>query len=204
MESLEIINARYTATAVKKEQYPAEQLPEIAFLGRSNVGKSSLINSLCNYKGLARVSGAPGKTQTINYYRAELRAVGEEVRHPFYLVDLPGYGYAKTGIKQREMWSHFIREYVQTSPSLRLLCLLVDSRHPGLEIDIQAYEWLITSSVKVQLIATKADKLKAKERQKNMSLYKEIFSQIETPILYSSLKRQGSQLVLQRCLEHLA
>ncbi|EGS35621.1 MULTISPECIES: ribosome biogenesis GTP-binding protein YihA/YsxC [Megasphaera] len=204
MESLEIINARYTATAVKKEQYPAEQLPEIAFLGRSNVGKSSLINSLCNYKGLARVSGAPGKTQTINYYRAELRAVGEEVRHPFYLVDLPGYGYAKTGIKQREMWSHFIREYVQTSPSLRLLCLLVDSRHPGLEIDIQAYEWLITSSVKVQLIATKADKLKAKERQKNMSLYKEIFSQTETPILYSSLKRQGSQLVLQRCLEHLA
>lgn len=204
MESLEIINARYTATAVKKEQYPAEQLPEIAFLGRSNVGKSSLINSLCNYKGLARVSGAPGKTQTINYYRAELRAVGEEVRHPFYLVDLPGYGYAKTGIKQREMWSHFIREYVQTSPSLRLLCLLVDSRHPGLEIDIQAYEWLIASSVKVQLIATKADKLKAKERQKNMSLYKEIFSQIETPILYSSLKRQGSQLVLQRCLEHLA
>lgn len=204
MESLEIINARYTATAVKKEQYPAEQLPEIAFLGRSNVGKSSLINSLCNYKGLARVSGAPGKTQTINYYRAELRAVGEEMRHPFYLVDLPGYGYAKTGIKQREMWSHFIREYVQTSPSLRLLCLLVDSRHPGLEIDIQAYEWLITSSVKVQLIATKADKLKAKERQKNMSLYKEIFSQIETPILYSSLKRQGSQLVLQRCLEHLA
>lgn len=204
MESLEIINARYTATAVKKEQYPAEQLPEIAFLGRSNVGKSSLINSLCNYKGLARVSGAPGKTQTINYYRAELRAVGEEMRHPFYLVDLPGYGYAKTGIKQREMWSHFIREYVQTSPSLRLLCLLVDSRHPGLEIDIQAYEWLITSSVKVQLIATKADKLKAKERQKNMSLYKEIFSQTETPILYSSLKRQGSQLVLQRCLEHLA
>lgn len=204
MESLEIINARYTATAVKKEQYPAEQLPEIAFLGRSNVGKSSLINSLCNYKGLARVSGAPGKTQTINYYRAELRAVGEEVRYPFYLVDLPGYGYAKTGIKQREMWSHFIREYVQTSPSLRLLCLLVDSRHPGLEIDIQAYEWLITSSVKVQLIATKADKLKAKERQKNMSLYKEIFSQTETPILYSSLKRQGSQLVLQRCLEHLA
>ena len=166
MESLEIINARSTATAVKKEHYPAEQLPEIAFLGRSNVGKSSLINSLCNYKGLARVSGAPGKTQTINYYRAELRAVGEEVRHPFYLVDLPGYGYAKTGIKQREMWSHFIREYVQTSPSLRLLCLLVDSRHPGLEIDIQAYEWLITSSVKVQLIATKADKLKAKERQK--------------------------------------
>ena len=198
------IRDRYTATAVKKEQYPAEQLPEIAFLGRSNVGKSSLINSLCNYKGLARVSGAPGKTQTINYYRAELRAVGEEVRHPFYLVDLPGYGYAKTGIKQREMWSHFIREYVQTSPSLRLLCLLVDSRHPGLEIDIQAYEWLITSSVKVQLIATKADKLKAKERQKNMSLYKEIFSQTETPILYSSLKRQGSQLVLQRCLEHLA
>ena len=101
-------------------------------------------------------------------------------------------------------YSHFIREYVQTSPSLRLLCLLVDSRHPGLEIDIQAYEWLITSSVKVQLIATKADKLKAKERQKNMSLYKEIFSQTETPILYSSLKRQGSQLVLQRCLEHLA
>ena len=129
MASYDIIKAAYATTAVRRDQYPEGSVPEVAFLGRSNVGKSSLINSLCNHRGLARVSGAPGKTQTINYFSAALRRRDEaegEQRLPFYLVDLPGYGFAKTGGKNRDMWSAFIGEYVTQSPNLCVLCLLVD------------------------------------------------------------------------------
>ena len=97
MASFDIIQAEYAATAVRRDQYPTNNLPEVAFLGRSNVGKSSLINSLCRHRGLARVSGAPGKTQTINYFKAALRRRDEEEgerRLPFFRVDLPGYGFA--------------------------------------------------------------------------------------------------------------
>ena len=129
MASYDIIKAAYATTAVRRDQYPEGNVPEVAFLGRSNVGKSSLINSLCNHRGLARVSGAPGKTQTINYFSAALRRRDEEEgeqRLPFYLVDLPGYGFAKTGGRNRDMWSAFIGEYVTQSPNLCVLCLLVD------------------------------------------------------------------------------
>ena len=105
-QNLQIINPKYVASAVRPDQYPDNGLPEIAFLGRSNVGKSSLINSLCNQRNLARVSGEPGKTQTINYFQSVLRSRMEdgEERKPFFLVDLPGYGFARTGGKKRQMW----------------------------------------------------------------------------------------------------
>ena len=184
MASYDIIKAAYATTAVRRDQYPEGNVPEVAFLGRSNVGKSSLINSLCNHRGLARVSGAPGKTQTINYFSAALRRRDEEEgeqRLPFYLVDLPGYGFAKTGGRNRDMWSAFIGEYVTQSPNLCVLCLLVDLRHPGLAID----------GVPLQIVGTKADKLKANEKNRNLAQLNKLFPSDRPALAYSSLKRDG-------------
>ena len=194
MASYDIIKAAYATTAVRRDQYPEGNVPEVAFLGRSNVGKSSLINSLCNHRGLARVSGAPGKTQTINYFSAALRrrteAEGEQ-RLPFYLVDLPGYGFAKTGGRNRDMWSAFIGEYVTQSPNLCVLCLLVDLRHPGLAIDQQAYDWLAGAGVPLQIVGTKADKLKSNEKNRNLAQLNKLFPSDRPALAYSSLKRDG-------------
>lgn len=194
MASYDIIKAAYATTAVRRDQYPEGSVPEVAFLGRSNVGKSSLINSLCNHRGLARVSGAPGKTQTINYFSAALRRRDEaegEQRLPFYLVDLPGYGFAKTGGKNRDMWSAFIGEYITQSPNLCVLCLLVDLRHPGLAIDQQAYDWLSSAGVPLQIVGTKADKLKANEKNRNLAQLNKLFPSDRPALAYSSLKRDG-------------
>ena len=194
MASYDIIKAAYATTAVRRDQYPEGSVPEVAFLGRSNVGKSSLINSLCNHRGLARDSGAPGKTQTINYFSAALRRRDEaegEQRLPFYLVDLPGYGFAKTGGKNRDMWSAFIGEYVTQSPNLCVLCLLVDLRHPGLAIDQQAYDWLSSAGVPLQIVGTKADKLKANEKNRNLAQLNKLFPSDRPALAYSSLKRDG-------------
>lgn len=194
MASYDIIKAAYATTAVRRDQYPEGSVPEVAFLGRSNVGKSSLINSLCNHRGLARVSGASGKTQTINYFSAALRRRDEaegEQRLPFYLVDLPGYGFAKTGGKNRDMWSAFIGEYVTQSPNLCVLCLLVDLRHPGLAIDQQAYDWLSSAGVPLQIVGTKADKLKANEKNRNLAQLNKLFPSDRPALAYSSLKRDG-------------
>lgn len=194
MASYDIIKAAYATTAVRRDQYPEGNVPEVAFLGRSNVGKSSLINSLCNHRGLARVSGAPGKTQTINYFNAALRRRDEEEgeqRLPFYLVDLPGYGFAKTGGRNRDMWSAFIGEYVTQSPNLCVLCLLVDLRHPGLAIDQQTYDWLASAGVPLQIVGTKADKLKANEKNRNLAQLNKLFPSDRPALAYSSLKRDG-------------
>lgn len=194
MASYDIIKAAYATTAVRRDQYPEGNVPEVAFLGRSNVGKSSLINSLCNHRGLARVSGAPGKTQTINYFSAALRRrdeAEEEQRLPFYLVDLPGYGFAKTGGRNRDMWSAFIGEYVTQSPNLCVLCLLVDLRHPGLAIDQQAYDWLASAGVPLQIVGTKADKLKSNEKNRNLAQLNKLFPSDRPALAYSSLKRDG-------------
>ena len=156
-ERLDIIQAQYVASAVRRDQFPEEALPEVAFIGRSNVGKSSLINSLCRHRGLARTSGTPGKTQTINFFKVLMR---EGVyRRPFHLVDLPGYGYAKTGQEKRKIWSRFIADYFTQSPYLRLVCLLVDIRHAPMPSDIEMFRRLADKGLPLQLILTKADKI---------------------------------------------
>ncbi|MDD3157868.1 ribosome biogenesis GTP-binding protein YihA/YsxC [Anaeromusa sp.] len=156
-ERLDIIQAQYVASAVRRDQFPEEALPEVAFIGRSNVGKSSLINSVCRHRGLARTSGTPGKTQTINFFKVLMRE-GEE-RLPFHLVDLPGYGYAKTGQEKRKIWSRFIADYFTQSPYLRLVCLLVDIRHAPMPSDIEMFRRLADKGLPLQLILTKADKI---------------------------------------------
>ena len=172
--SFSIIKASYVATAVNASQYPEGDLTEIAFIGRSNVGKSSLINSLCRHNGLARTSGTPGKTQTINYFRLTGK-LSDESRLEFMLVDLPGYGYAKRAQTARATWSKFIEEYWLKSPRLKLVCQLIDLRHPPMESDVNVYRWLIEHGLPVQVVATKADKIsKSRIKQHLQVIYKDI------------------------------
>lgn len=191
-ESVIITQGKYVASAVKKEQYPEKELPEIVFIGRSNVGKSSLINSLTRVRGLARVSGQPGKTQTINFFELTAKLDGEEERKAFYLVDLPGYGYAKTGKERRKIWAKFINEYLLTSPRLQFVCQLIDIRHDPMASDIEMFKWLVAHNIPVLIVATKADKIGKNVRQKQIVAIRRALGVKELSILpYSSLKNEG-------------
>lgn len=143
---------------------PKNQVPEIAFAGKSNVGKSSLINALLNRKSLARTSASPGKTQTINFYN---------VNHEMYLVDLPGYGYAKISQSVKEQWGKLIERYLHQSKQLKAVFLLVDIRHDPSENDKTMYNWILHNGYQPIIIATKADKLKRSQIPKQVKAIKE-------------------------------
>lgn len=196
-ELLVVTQGTYVASAVRMDQYPEKKLPEIVFIGRSNVGKSSLINSLTRVKKLARVSSQPGKTQTINFYEIGMR-IRDEARNEFYLVDLPGYGYAKTGKEQRKIWAKFIEEYMLASRQLKFVCQLVDIRHEPMPADVEQLHWLVRNNLPVLIIATKADKLGTQAREKQVSLIRKKLGIKELPILpYSSLKNIGRDDLLE-------
>ena len=191
-ERVIITQGKYIASAVRKDQYPEEDLPEIVFIGRSNVGKSSLINSLTRVNNLARVSSQPGKTQTINFFEVGVKIAEVEERKAFYLVDLPGYGYAKTGKENRKIWSKFIEEYFLTSPRLRFVCQLIDIRHEPMASDVDMFNWLVDNDIPVLIIATKADKIGKNARAKNIAAIKRKLGIKEISVLpYSSLKNEG-------------
>ncbi len=139
---------------------PANTLPEIAFAGKSNVGKSSLINTLINRKSYAKTSSTPGKTQTINFYN---------VNETFYLVDLPGYGFAHVPEEEKARWGELINRYLDTSKQLKAVFLLVDIRHDSTVGDQQMYEWIVSRGYEPIIIATKADKIKRSQIQKQVS-----------------------------------
>ena len=143
---------------------PENALPEIAFAGKSNVGKSSLINALVCRKALARTSSQPGKTQTINFYN---------VNGQIYFVDLPGYGYAKTSVEVKAGWGKMIERYLRTSPQLKAVFLLIDIRHEPKTNDKQMYEWITGNGFTPVLIATKADKISKGSIQKNLKIIRE-------------------------------
>ena len=143
---------------------PKNQVPEIAFAGKSHVGKSSLINAFMNRKALARTSSSPGKTQTINFYN---------VNHAMYLVDLPGYGYAKVSQSVKEQWGKLIERYLHESKQLKAVFLLVDIRHDPSENDKTMYNWILHNGYQPIIIATKADKLKRSQIQKHVKAIKE-------------------------------
>lgn len=147
-----------------KSRLPETALPEIAFAGKSNVGKSSLLNALVNRKSLARTSSQPGKTQTINFYN-----VNGEV----YFVDLPGYGYAKASFEEREKWGRMIEKYLNTSKNLKAIFLLIDIRHEPKQNDKDMYEWLIYNGYEPVIIATKADKISRGAVQKQLKIIRE-------------------------------
>jgi len=161
-------NADITVSAVKKTQYPKTDMPEFAFVGRSNVGKSSMINKLLNRKSLARVSSTPGKTITINFYNID---------DTIFLVDLPGYGYAKRSKGDVESWGNMIDDYLYNRQQLRKVMLLVDSRHKPSNDDFMMLDWIRAAQPDegVIVIATKTDKLNKREFEENMEmLYSEL------------------------------
>jgi GTP-binding protein len=179
-----IKKAELSAVAVDKSQYPAEDKLEIAIVGRSNVGKSSLINLLLNRKSLARVSGSPGKTRTINFY---------DVNDEFRIVDLPGYGYAKVSRSISENWGKMIEDFLKDRPNLIKIIQLVDVRHVPTAQDKQMYEWMRYYGLDGVVVATKSDKLSKNELFKNIGVIRKTLklSDSDKVIPVSALKRTG-------------
>lgn len=147
--------------AVSLDTLPAADRPEIAFAGRSNVGKSSLVNALTGRKTLARTSNTPGRTQELNFFTA-----GGDMQQPFYVVDLPGYGYAKIERKKVHAWTRLVKDYLRGRPNLRRIMLLIDSRHGLKDNDREIMTMLDDAAVNYQIVLTKLDKLKVAEREK--------------------------------------
>lgn len=165
---------------------PENKRPEVAFAGKSNVGKSSLINGLLNRRSLARTSSQPGKTQTINFY---------SVNRELYLVDLPGYGYAKVAQEIREKWGRMIENYLHGSKQLKAVFLLIDIRHAPSANDQEMYRWIVSQGYEPVIIATKLDKIKRSQVQKQLKILREgLALPSGTPILpFSSVTRQGRE-----------
>ena len=163
---------------------PSNELPEIAFAGKSNVGKSSLINGLLNRKSLARTSAQPGKTQTINFYN---------VNKELYFVDLPGYGYAKVSVEIRAKWGKMIERYLHGSSQLKKVFLLVDIRHAPSENDCMMYDWIVDNGYEPVIICTKLDKIKRSQVQKNLKIIREKLNLVPgtTIIPFSAQTKQG-------------
>lgn len=176
--------AQFVCSAVSPHQYPTDRLPEIAFLGRSNVGKSSLINSLLRVKGLARTSSTPGRTQLINFFR---------INNALYFVDLPGYGYARVPTEIRQQWAPMIEKYLIDRAPLALGIVIVDSRLKPMDLDQQMVEWLEAQQVPLCVVATKADKLSNNQMATQLKLLRETFGQAVIP--YSALTRKGADEV---------
>lgn len=187
-EEMKIKDARLVISATSYEQYPSE-LPAIALAGRSNVGKSSLINTVLGRKSLARTSSTPGKTRTINFYI---------VNEAFYLVDLPGYGYAKLSKKEKEKWSDIMEEYFERA-NIRCLFLLLDIRHEPKDSDLQMLEFCYHYNIPVEIIATKSDKLTKNQLSKNIAMLKRELNlnSIEHIHPHSSLNRAGTEEILE-------
>ena len=167
---------------------PQTSKPEIAFAGKSNVGKSSLINGLMNRKSLARTSSQPGKTQTINYYN---------VNGCIYFVDLPGYGYAKVPVKEKEKWGKMVENYLHKSRQLKAVFLLIDIRHEPSANDRQMYEWIVSQGFDPVIIATKLDKIKRSQVAKHIKMLKDgLKVKPNTPLLpYAAMTKQGREEV---------
>jgi GTP-binding protein len=159
---MDIRSAEFVVSNTDYTKCPAPKMPEYAFIGRSNVGKSSLINMLVNRKGLAKTSGKPGKTQLINHFL---------INDSWYLVDLPGYGYASVSRSTREDWEKFIRQYILHRPNLMCLFVLLDSRIPPQKVDMEFMNWLGENEIPFVMVFTKIDKLSKKKFSDNISNY---------------------------------
>lgn len=195
---MKITSAEFIKSAFDKTHWTTDGRPEIAFLGRSNVGKSSLINSLLLRKGLARTSNTPGRTQSINFFLINgkhpvVTAPGSD-RSGFYFTDLPGYGYARVSKTMRADWGKMAEEYLEDRRELALSVQLIDSRHSPTELDLQLNEWLSAKNKNFVVVATKADKLSRNETAKNLSVASGLLSGV-TVIPYSAQTDEGRDAV---------
>jgi GTP-binding protein len=187
---MEIKQSEFITSAVKPEQYPTDNRLEIAFVGRSNVGKSSLINSLTNRRKLVKVSRTPGKTRLVNFFL---------INNEFYFVDLPGYGYAKVSRTEKESWGKFIETYLVNRGQLKRIILLVDCRRKPSEDDKLMYDFIKHYGYECTVVATKTDKLTKNELKKNMAMLKKELDLAgdDKLLTYSSLNKQGKEELLE-------
>ncbi|WP_261133138.1 ribosome biogenesis GTP-binding protein YihA/YsxC [Bacillus sp. Marseille-Q3570] len=185
---MKVNTAELIISAVKKEQYPNDQKPEIALAGRSNVGKSSFINKMINRKALARTSSKPGKTQTLNFYL---------LNDKMYFVDVPGYGFAKVSKSERDAWGRMIETYLMESEQLRAVVLLVDLRHAPSKDDQLMYDWLKHFEIPVIVVATKADKIPKGKHQQHIKKIRETLTieQGQPVLLFSAETSFGKEKV---------
>lgn len=192
------IVASFLKSSAKLKECPKPTVPEYAFVGRSNVGKSSLINYLVNRKELAKTSGKPGKTQLINHF--EIKESDKEKFPKWYLVDLPGYGYAKVSKTKKDEFQKLIYPYLQHRENLMNVFVLIDSRHTPQPVDMQFMQWLGVNQVPFAMIFTKTDKLKKGELLKNVDAYNEemlkTWEELPPQFATSSLKKNGGEEIL--------
>lgn len=193
---MRIIRSELEAVSVRPNQYPDASLDEIAFVGRSNVGKSSLLNLLTNRKSLARVSGNPGKTRTINFYL---------INDAFRFVDLPGYGYAKVSKSITADWDRMMDDFFKQRKNLKRVVQLVDIRHEPSKLDVQMYEYLRSYGLDGLVCATKADKISGNQKQKNLSIIRKSLNlgKEDKIVPVSALKKTGHDVLLDYIAEEL-
>ncbi len=193
---MKIHKSEIEATCVKPSQYPPADMPEIAFAGRSNVGKSSLLNLLTGRKNLARVSGSPGKTRTINFYNID---------GVFRIVDLPGYGYARVSKAESRTWGPMMEQYLSGRENLLCVVQLVDSRHEPSAQDVQMYDYLKAYGLDGLVVATKADKLSRSQLSRNLSMIRKCLGMKEGDVVVpvSALKRTGQDQLLEQIEKRL-
>ena len=191
---MKIKSATFVMSSTDYKKCPQVDIPEYAFIGRSNVGKSSLINYLTSLKGLAKASDKPGKTQLINHF------IINETEAPWYLVDLPGYGFASVSKSKKEEWNTFLTEYILKRKNLLCLFVLIDSRLEPQKIDMQFMEWLADNEIPFIMVFTKTDKLTARQLMKNISNYNKVmlgtWEELPKQFLTSSAANKGKQEIL--------
>ena len=197
---MKITSAEFVLSAFAESQWPRGGLPEVAFLGRSNVGKSSLINSLLNVRGLARTSNTPGRTQALNFFLINRR---------FHFVDLPGYGYARVPRDVRESWGQLVTGYLAKREPLVLSIQIVDSRHEPTSLDLQLREWLLAEGKPFLTVATKSDKLSQNELSRNLARARQVLRAAgdgsgDEVVAYSAVTRRGRENVWRAIEEALA
>jgi GTP-binding protein len=189
-----VVQTEFILSAVSEVDFPAQGIPEVVFAGRSNVGKSSLINRLAGNSKLARTSSTPGKTQSINFYR---------LNDSFFFVDLPGYGYAKAGKSAVQQWKRLIDQYFRNRESVALAVQIIDSRMPPTQSDLQLAEWLERLNIPYMLVATKSDKLSRNQQREQSRIISNSFG--GQPVVMSSAKTgEGCKEIWKRVLQATA
>ncbi len=191
MKVMNINSVDLYISAVRRSQYPEEGYPEFIMVGRSNVGKSSFMNTLVNRKSLARISARPGKTNTINFYL---------VNDSFFLVDVPGYGYAAVNKEEQKKFGMMVEEYLETRTILKRVFLLIDFRHKPTEDDVLMYNYLKHYNIPVTIVATKADKVGGSQKDKNIKQLKETLDLVvgDDIIIFSSVSKLGREEVITK------
>lgn len=192
---MKITSANFIKCAFKREDYPPDTLPEVAFAGKSNVGKSSLINTLVNRKNLARTSSTPGRTQSINFFR-----INEKIS----FVDLPGYGFTKVPTEIKQQWKPMVETYLKSRKSLKLVVVILDSRREPSTGDINLLEWLQFFKIPALVVITKIDKISKNQRTNQKSLIKEQLALEESQVvMFSALNGEGKEEIWKKVLSLL-